>query len=193
MCFGTEWRAAFGTLNHPLQDQATDQTRWGVVLVCLRTVNVPVVYFVVHDDPPPPPPSMPSQTLSGLLVCGAEGPPWRVAAQMLAESSRAQWRACPNPQSGEGDLGRDPDRRTTGRFCALRLNVWASCCQENDSISCWRCSDLKREPVLSTGTICPTCGGVWMKPVRPWLSNQRDLKINSIDLISWLDNQKNSN
>lgn len=175
MCFGREWRAAFGTLNHPLQDQATDQTRWGVVLVSAYSQCPRCVFRCPWRPPPTPPsipPSIPSQTLSGLLVCGAEGQPWRVAAQMLAESSRAQWRACPNPQSGEGDLGRDPDRRTTGRFCALRLNVWASCCQENNSISCWHCSDLKREPVLSTGTICPTSGGVWMKPVRPWLSNQ---------------------
>lgn len=138
--------------------------------VCVQSMS-PLCISLSMTTPPPTTP-IPSQTLSGLLVCGAEGQPWRVAAQMLAESSRAQWRACPNPKSGEGDLGRDPDRRTTGRYCALRLNVWASCCQENDSISCWRCSDLKREPVLSTGTICQTCGGVWMKPVRPWLSNQ---------------------
>lgn len=59
----------------------------------------------------------------------------------------------------EKEIGRDPDRRT-GRFCALRLNVWASCCEENDSISSSRCSDLKREPSLERELFVPLADGL---------------------------------
>lgn len=153
--FWDEWHAEFGHNSRscwtvPLHDQATHETRWWVVLVCLRTVNVPVVYDVVHDDP--------RQTLSGRSSAAQRAQPWRIAAQM-EQTGVTHSGELVQALRMEKEIGRDPDR-WTGRFCVLRLNVWASCCKENDSISSSRCSDLKREPSLARGLFVQLADGL---------------------------------
>lgn len=167
--FWEEWRAEFGHNSRwcwtiPQQDQATDQTRWWVVVICLRTVNVAVVYFVVHDDP--------RQTLSGRLAMTC-------SCADVAERRHAQWRACSGTLNGEGD--RKGPRQTDRPLLCPPIKCLGFLLWRKWQYFLFALQWPKARAVLRTGTFCPTRG-------------RSEWNLWGLDyLISWLDNQKNSN